>query len=68
MKVGAKVISICSLNDDEIGEICIPGDRGEVVDEGEDWPLVRFERTGRASIVDPDTEIVQTRHAAFASA
>lgn len=62
LKIHSAVLSICSIDDDVIGEVCRPGDRGEVIFlEPDGVPLVRFERTGRASIVDPDTEIVGTR-------
>ena len=66
MKVGSLVLSICSIEEDG-AEVCRPGDRGRVeFVEDNGVPLVRFERTGMASIVDPDTEIVTTRHAALA--
>lgn len=59
--IKSHVLSICSLSDED-GEICQPGDRGVVEFlEDDGVPLVRFFRTGRASIVDPDTEVVRTR-------
>jgi hypothetical protein len=67
-RLNSYVLSLVSLADDD-GEICAPGDRGEVVHlESDGVPLVRFERTGRASIVDPDSEVVRTRGRACADA
>jgi hypothetical protein len=60
-KLRGHVLSICTLLDED-GEVCAPGDRGRVEYLDEDgMPLVRFERTGRASLVDGDTEIVAVR-------
>jgi hypothetical protein len=61
MRVGSRVLSLCSIDEDEV-EVCRPGDAGEVVHvESDGVPLVRFARTGLASVVDPDTEVVSTR-------
>lgn len=61
-RLGSLVLAICTLNDDDGYEICRPGDRGEVIyfDETSQMPLVRFKRTGVASIMDPDTEIIRS--------
>ena len=61
MKVHQHVLSLCHLDEDG-EEICRPGDRGTVIHvEADGVPLVRFTRTGRATIVDPDTEVVRSR-------
>lgn len=57
LKLGSRVLSICTLDENGL-EICRPGDRGRVVHIENSIPLVRFQRTNRASIMDPDTEII----------
>jgi hypothetical protein len=68
LPVGAHVLAIASINDEVIGEICRPADRGQVIHVENGLPLVRFERTGRASIVDPDSEVCRVRGGARARA
>lgn len=63
LKLNARVLALCELNDDD-GPICTPGDIGVVVDTT-DIPTVRFKRTGRASIVDMDVEVVRMRGNGF---
>ena len=67
-RLNSHVLAISTLSDED-GEICRPGDRGfvEFLDE-DGTPMVRFLRTGRASIVDPDSEIIRTRGSAVVQA
>ncbi len=60
MKLGMKVLALVHLGS-EGAEVCKPGDTGTVVDVSTPpFPTVKFKRTGRASVVDPDTEVVRT--------
>jgi hypothetical protein len=58
--IGSHVLALCALSDDDGAELCAPGDRGFVQHvEPDGVPMVRFLRTGRASLVDGDSEIVR---------
>ncbi len=67
-RLNSHVLAIAKMEDED-GEICRPGDRGFVEHlEDDGVPMVRFLRTGRATIVDPDSEIVRTRGNSIARA
>lgn len=61
---GSRVQACAVIFADEYA-VALPGDLGTVVNDDPQFPTVRFDRTGDATVVDPEVEVAEVGHLGF---